>query len=128
MLKKRSILPVWEIPSSTLNESNDIDEDVQDSLDSTSSEVNNTLLWNDIKPVFTSNVEVKNNLDNNLVEINTNKQENNEVSSSSNNSNTFWIPVSDSKLESDQFPSINIPVQGNFSSDNDNFGFPSING
>ena len=127
-LSNDSILPVWEIPSSTLNESNDIDEDVQDSLDSTSSEVNNTLLWNDIKPVFTSNVEVKNNLDNNLVEINTNKQENNEVSSSSNNSNTFWIPVSDSKLESDQFPSINIPVQGNFSSDNDNFGFPSING
>ena len=42
--------------------------------------------------------------------------------------NSFWIPVSDSKLDTKDFPSINIPLnQNNFSSQADNFGFPNSN-
>ena len=42
--------------------------------------------------------------------------------------NAFWIPVSDSKLETKDFPNINIPLNNsNFSNEKDNFGFPDIN-
>lgn len=119
-----NVIPVWGVPSDI---SNKID------VDNNSNNLNNTLLWNDIKPVFPSNASVGNSLDNNLekgsIEINADNQVKGEdTNKSSSNDSTFWIPVSDSKLESDQFPSINVPIQSNFSSERDNFGFPSING
>jgi hypothetical protein len=41
-----------------------------------------------------------------------------------NTNNMFWIPVSDSKLETKDFPNINIPINNkNFSNTKDNFGF-----
>lgn len=43
------------------------------------------------------------------------------------NNNLFWTPVSEDKLDTDKFPSINIPVQNNFTDVVDNFGFPDIN-
>lgn len=43
------------------------------------------------------------------------------------NNNSFWTPVDNSKLETNDFPSINIPISGNFTSEKDNFGFPDIN-
>lgn len=42
------------------------------------------------------------------------------------NSDTFWVPVDDGKLETNKFPNINIPIQTNFSETKDNFGFPNI--
>lgn len=44
-----------------------------------------------------------------------------------NTNNMFWIPVSDSKLETKDFPNINIPINNkNFSNTKDNFGFPDL--
>ena len=44
-----------------------------------------------------------------------------------NTNNMFWIPVSDSKLETKDFPTINIPINNkNFSNTTDNFGFPDL--
>ena len=40
--------------------------------------------------------------------------------------NTFWIPVSDAKDNSSEFPSMNLPVNHGFNS-SDNFNFPTIN-
>ena len=40
--------------------------------------------------------------------------------------NMFWIPVSEDKLETNQFPNINIPIQNKFTNKDDNFGFPDI--
>lgn len=40
----------------------------------------------------------------------------------------FWVPVDDAKLETNEFPSINIPIQTNFNGTKDNFGFPNIEG
>lgn len=48
-----------------------------------------------------------------------------EESNSADNS-MFWVPVSDSKLETKELPNINIPISGAFNG-NDNFGFPTIN-
>ena len=43
-------------------------------------------------------------------------------------SNLFWGPVSDSKLEAGEFPSINIPItHDNLNNDDDHLGFPEIN-
>lgn len=42
--------------------------------------------------------------------------------------NTFWVPVSDSKLGTSEFPNINIPVvNDNLNTSEDNFGFPEVN-
>lgn len=39
--------------------------------------------------------------------------------------NSFWVPVSDSKLETSEFPNINIPIVNNsLNNGDDNFGFP----
>ena len=44
-----------------------------------------------------------------------------------NTNNMFWIPVSDSKLETKDFPNINIPINNkNFSNTKDNFDFPDL--
>lgn len=44
-----------------------------------------------------------------------------------NTNNMFWIPVSDSKLETKDFLNINIPINNkNFSNTKDNFGFPDL--
>lgn len=44
-----------------------------------------------------------------------------------NTNNMFWIPVSDSKLETKDFSNINIPINNkNFSNTKDNFGFPDL--
>lgn len=44
-----------------------------------------------------------------------------------NDNNSFWVPVSDSKLEQSQFPNINIPfTNSNINYGEDNLGFPSI--
>lgn len=44
-----------------------------------------------------------------------------------NESNSFWIPVSDSKLDQSQFPNINIPItNNNLNNGEDNLGFPNI--
>ena len=41
--------------------------------------------------------------------------------------NSFWIPVSESKLEPSEFPNINIPISNdNLVNDEDNFGFPEV--
>ena len=50
---------------------------------------------------------------------------NNDVNNNINN-NSFWIPVSDEKMETSSFPNINIPINDGLSS-NDNFGFPELN-
>jgi len=46
----------------------------------------------------------------------------------SESNNSFWIPVSDSKLETSEFPNINIPINNdNINTGEDNFGFPEVN-
>lgn len=43
------------------------------------------------------------------------------------NNDSFWIPVSDSKLEQSEFPNINIPITNdNLNKDEDNLGFPNM--
>ena len=96
-------LPVWELPSDV--EAKTINLENQ----------NNLPVWDSVTPVFeeTKQIEEINNFDifNNSEDINS-------------NDNLFWVPVSDSKLETKDFPNLNIPI--NSFGGNDNFSFPTI--
>lgn len=82
-------------------------------------ETPNVPVW-DVKPDFNSST---NNMEKKEEEIPKVDIDNQMVSN-----NAFWIPVSDSKLETKDFPNINIPLNNsNFSNEKDNFGFPDIN-
>ncbi len=50
----------------------------------------------------------------------------NNINITSNNSSTFWVPVSDSKIEAGNFPNLDIPVENNLNKGKDNFGFPEF--
>ena len=110
---KKEEPPVWNIPTSSENkEENKI--------------VSAVPLWEDIKPKLEDNTP--NNLDTNIDIFDTPSNStttNNDVNNNINN-NSFWIPVSDEKMETSSFPNINIPINDGLSS-NDNFGFPELN-
>ena len=56
------------------------------------------------------------------------EESNTKEEGNTNNNNSFWIPVSDSKLEPSEFPNINIPISNdNLVNGEDNFGFPEVN-
>lgn len=105
---KKEEPPVWNIPTSSENKEED-------------KIVSAVPLWEDIKPKLEDNTP--NNLDTNIDIFDTpsNSTTNNNI-----NNNSFWIPVSDEKMETSSFPNINIPINDGLSS-NDNFGFPELN-
>lgn len=78
-------------------------------------------------------LNIENDKDNNTLPVNdTNKDEKKfdlyDKVDENINSNSFWVPVSDSKLETSEFPNINIPIMnGQLKKDDDNFGFPEFN-
>lgn len=103
-------LPTWDIPSKV--EDNNIDIWNSPSIEKEEASVKKeTLVW-DTKPLPDKEVW-------NLPEIEPKKEE-------VQTDNSFWVPVSDSKLETNAFPSINIPISNNVNQ-NDNFGFPDLN-
>lgn len=97
--------PVWNVP--TPSESKEEDKIVSA-----------VPLWEDIKPKLEN--DTPKNLDTNINFFDTSGNTNNDSSS-------FWIPVSDEKMETSSFPNINIPINDGLSSSDDNFGFPEIN-
>lgn len=109
---KKEEPPVWNIPTSSENKEED-------------KIVSAVPLWEDIKPKLENNTP--NNLDTNIdiFDTTSNSTTNNDVNNNINN-NSFWIPVSDEKMETSSFPNINIPINDGLSS-NDNFGFPELN-
>ena len=104
-------IPVW---GSNINTNINTVEEVNTST-------GNVPIWND-----TFKTSESNNLNNNISTPSFDlKEENNKEEMSSEN--MFWVPVSDSKLDANVFPSINIPVNNGFNGTKDNFGFPDIN-
>lgn len=99
--------PVWNVPTS--NESKEEDKIVSA-----------VPLWEDIKPKLEN--DAPKDLDTNINLFDTSSNTNSDSSNSS-----FWIPVSDEKMETSSFPNINIPINDGLSSSDDNFGFPEIN-
>jgi len=100
--------PVWEVPTEV--EVNPV------SLES----VNSLPVWEAIKPEFDVPSEAIHEEINNIDIVNE-PQDNN-----SNNSNMFWIPVSESKMEPTAFPNLNVPINNNINKGNE-FVFPTIN-
>ena len=99
--------PVWELPTDVNIKPISLEE------------VNNNPLpvWEAVKPEFVVPNEAKKEEINNINIVNEPVQEVN---------NMFWMPVSDSKLETKSFPTMNIPVNNNISGNNE-FIFPTIN-
>lgn len=123
-VKEDIVTPTWEAPKK---------EDIikKDDTDIKVINDNNIPVWgsnintniNTVEEVNTSNGSVpiwNNTLDNNSNSTDTKILDNKE-------DNAFWVPVSDSKLDANVFPSIDIPVNNGFNGTKDNFGFPDIN-
>ena len=122
--KEEVVTPTWEVPKK---------EDIikKDDTDIKVINDNNIPVWgsnintniNTVEEVNTSNGSVpiwNNTLDNNSNSTDTKILDNKE-------DNAFWVPVSDSKLDANVFPSIDIPTNNGFNGTKDNFGFPDIN-
>lgn len=97
-------IPSWTIPINVEEDKNNV----------SSSELN--------KDLFSNNLN--NNIDISSKET---KLQDLKKEDSSIDNNMFWMPVSDSKLENNFFPNININVGNNSVNKNDNFGFPDLN-
>ena len=97
-------IPSWTIPIN-------IEEDKNNA---SSSELN--------KDLFSNNLN--NNID---ISSKESKLPDLKKEDSSIDNNMFWMPVSDSKLENNFFPNININAGNNSVNKNDNFGFPDLN-
>lgn len=135
-INNNNITPTWDIPTSDTNKKDDTDIKVIDDsaivwentlndknkeMEEVSTSTGKVPLWND-----TFKTNESNNLNNNISTPSFDlKEENNKEEMSSEN--MFWVPVSDSKLDANVFPSINIPVNNGFNGTKDNFGFPDIN-
>lgn len=122
--KEEVVTPTWEAPKK---------EDIikKDDTDIKVINDNNIPVWgsnintniNTVEEVNTSNGSVpiwNNTLDNSSNSTDTKILDNKE-------DNAFWVPVSDSKLDANVFPSIDIPTNNGFNGTKDNFGFPDIN-
>lgn len=136
--KEEVVTPTWEVPKKEdIIKKDDTDIKVinDDNIPVWGSNINTNI--NTVEEVNTSNGSVpiwndtfktseSNNLNNNISTPSFDlKEENNKEEMSSEN--MFWVPVSDSKLDANVFPSIDIPVNNGFNGSKDNFGFPDIN-
>ena len=123
-VKEDIVTPTWEVPKKEdIIKKDDTDIKVinDDNIPVWGSNINTNI--NTVEEVNTSNGSVpiwNNTLDNNSNSTDTKILDNKE-------DNAFWVPVSDSKLDANVFPSIDIPVNNGFNGTKDNFGFPDIN-
>ena len=119
--KEEVVTPTWEAPKKEdIIKKDDTDIKVinDDNIPVWGSNINTNI--NTVEEVNTSNGSVpiwNNTLDNNSNSTDTKILDNKE-------DNAFWVPVSDSKLDANVFPSIDIPVNNGFNGTKDNFGFP----
>lgn len=126
--KEEVVTPTWEAPKKeNIIKKDDTDIKVinDDNIPVWGSNINTNINKNinTVEEVNTSNGSVpiwNNTLDNNSNSTDTKILDNKE-------DNAFWVPVSDSKLDANVFPSIDIPVNNGFNGSKDNFGFPDIN-
>lgn len=122
--KEEVVTPTWEVPKKEdIIKKDDTDIKVinDDNIPVWGSNINTNI--NTVEEVNTSNGSVpiwNNTLDNNSNSTDTKILDNKE-------DNAFWVLVSDSKLDANVFPSIDIPVNNGFNGTKDNFGFPDIN-
>lgn len=123
-VKEDIVTPTWDIPKKEdIIKKDDTDIKVinDDNIPVWGSNINTNI--NTVEEVNTSNGSVpiwNNTLDNNSNSTDTKILDNKE-------DNAFWVPVSDSKLDANVFPSIDIPTNNGFNGTKDNFGFPDIN-
>lgn len=126
--KEEVVTPTWEVPKKEdIIKKDDTDIKVinDDNIPVWGSNINTNINKNinTVEEVNTSNGSVpiwNNTLDNNSNSTDTKILDNKE-------DNAFWVPVSDSKLDANVFPSIDIPTNNGFNGSKDNFGFPDIN-
>lgn len=122
--KEEVVIPTWEVPKKEdIIKKDDTDIKVinDDNIPVWGININTNI--NTVEEVNTSNGSVpiwNNTLDNNSNSTDTKILDNKE-------DNAFWVPVSDSKLDANVFPSIDIPTNNGFNGSKDNFGFPDIN-
>ena len=122
--REEVVTPTWEVPrKEDIIKKDDTDIKVinDDNIPVWGSNINTNINTVEEVNTFNGSVPIWNNtLDNNSNSTDTKILDNKE-------DNAFWVPVSDSKLDANVFPSIDIPVNNGFNGTKDNFGFPDIN-
>lgn len=99
------VTPVWELPTEVVPKPVSFEKE----------EVSSLPIWEAIKPMEeNTNVIEETNEMNNI----------NITSEPEKTDNMFWVPVSESKMDSNSFPNLNIPV--NNPNKNNEFVFPTI--
>lgn len=113
--------PIIETPVWNINDNNSVkEENISDiptwNLNSDADiKIDNTPLWGESKPIFDPSLDNSNN--NIELDMNIESLDNN----SDNNDNMFWVPVSDSKLETGSIPNFNTSFKKS-----DDFNFPEL--
>lgn len=97
--------PIWTIPTEVEPKSIDLNKQSPDSLP----------VWESVKPTHVAPEVMDKKEDINNINI----------EPASNESDMFWIPVSDDKMKTQEFPTLNSPTNG--FDENDNFNFPNMN-
>lgn len=108
--------PVWDInDNSSVKEENNIDVPTWNLNSDNDTKIDNTPLWGEVKPIFEPSLDNSNN--NTELDMNVGLLDNN----NDNNDNMFWVPVSDSKLETGSIPNFNTSFKKS-----DDFNFPEL--
>ena len=103
--------PIWEVPSDVTLSNKELDPET------------NKVIVNDIED---NNKEKSTSIpvwSTSLTNDNIPKEEKN---TNEINNNMFWVPFSDTNINKDSFPNINIPINNN-NNNKDDFGFPNNN-
>lgn len=110
-----NVSPVWEIPSNVEATPVAIEEAAPV-----------LPVWEAVEPVMEAVKPINEIPDVGNFDISSTPIFDNDINMNAEANNLFWTPVSESNMETNAFPNLNIPVNNNFGG-NGSFEFPSLN-
>ena len=117
-----------ELDNNIVSDVNDIQNVVQEKPHTDETNIVNEQVINSLSDEIITNNGENSNTEVEKESSDGSKMREKDGDSKNEEGSSFWIPVSDSKLEASDFPNINIPIHNdNLKDGNDNFGFPEVN-
>lgn len=117
-----------ELDNNIVSDVNDFQNVVQEKPHTDETNIVNEQVINSLSDEIIANNDENSNTEVEKESSDGSKMREKDDDSKNEEGSSFWIPVSDSKLEASDFPNINIPIHNdNLNDGNDNFGFPEVN-
>lgn len=117
-----------ELDNNIVSDVNDFQNVVQEKPHTDETNIVNEQVINSLSDEIIANNDENSNTEVEKESSDGSKMREKDDDSKNEEGSSFWIPVSDSKLEASDFPNINIPIHNdNLKDGNDNFGFPEVN-